>query len=158
MVKIVVALFSLSILFGFNSAFAAGDDPVTPADKWSAKWGAPDAPYKAARKLVEDGQYADAIKALTALDRAKDPRVLNYLGFAHRKLGQLKPAFDYYEKALAIAPDFTLAREYLGEAYLQAGQPDKAKAELEKIEKLCGTDCEAYKDLEAAIAKHGKSS
>ena len=39
-----------------------------------------------------------------------------------------------------------------GEAYAEKGKIDLAKGELAKIEALCGTQCEQYRDLAAAIA------
>ena len=66
------------------------------------------------------------------------------------------PTVPQGQKALTVAPDFKQAREYLGEAYVQAKDLDKAKAELAEIEKLCGNqECEEYKDLAEAIATAG---
>ena len=81
-----------------------------------------------------------------------DPRVLNYMGYSHRKAGRLDIGITYYRKALAIDPNFNLAREYLGEGYIAAGRIDLAMAELAAIEKSCGTTCEEYQDLSAAIS------
>ena len=53
-----------------------------------------------------------------------DPHVLNYLGYSNRKAGRLDVGLSYYQKALAIDPNFVLAREYLGEGYVAAGKLD----------------------------------
>ena len=82
----------------------------------------------------------------------QDPRVLNYTGYSHRKAGRLEIGITYYRQALAINPDFNLAREYLGEGYIAAGRIDLAMNELAAIEKSCGTDCDEYRELSAAIA------
>ena len=68
------------------------------------------------------------------------------------KQGNLEIGITYYRKALAINPDFVLAREYLGEGYVAAGRVDLAKLELSEIQKRCGTACEEYKDLSKAIS------
>ena len=57
------------------------------------------------------------------------------LGYARRMTDDLKGAFDAYWKALAIDPAHPGAHEYLGEAWLKAGKPDQAKAELAFLEK-----------------------
>ena len=54
----------------------------------------------------------------------------NMLGYSNRKVGQLGEAFAAYETCLKLNPDYDLAHEYLGEAWLQAGNVDKAKVEL----------------------------
>lgn len=54
----------------------------------------------------------------------------NMLGFSLRRLGQTERAFEAYWRCLELKPDYAAAHEYLGEAYLQADNPDKAKAEL----------------------------
>jgi Flp pilus assembly protein TadD len=58
----------------------------------------------------------------------------------------------YYQRALAIDPNNADTREYLGEAYVQMGRMDLAKTELVNVQALCGTECEQYQDLAAAIA------
>lgn len=133
----------------------AADAAGTP-DPLVAKWGDLGPDYAAAEALVKAEKYPEAIKALEALNKLEDPRVLNYLGYSHRKIGETDKGIEYYQKALTIAPDFTQAREYLGEAYVQAKDLDKAKAELAEIEKLCGNkECEEYEDLDAAIKAAG---
>jgi tetratricopeptide (TPR) repeat protein len=77
--------------------------------------------------------------------------VLNYTGYSHRKAGRLDIGITYYRKALAINPNFVLAREYLGEGYVAAGRIDLARAELSEIATRCGTSCEEYADLARAI-------
>lgn len=54
----------------------------------------------------------------------------NMLGYSNRKVGQLGEAFAAYETCLKLKPDYDLAHEYLGEAWLQAGNVDKAQVEL----------------------------
>ena len=83
--------------------------------------------------------------------------VHNLLGYSYRKQAQpdMARAFFHYHEALRLNPTHRSAREYLGEAYLQAGQPDKAREQLDALERLCGRDCEEYRDLAAAIGGAG---
>lgn len=108
--------------------------------------------YQQGRALAKEGHYDWALQVLAHIQNQNDPRVLNYTGYSHRKAGRLEIGIAYYRKALAINPNFVLAREYLGEGYVAAGRIDLAKAELVEIEKRCGIGCEEYKDLFSAIA------
>lgn len=107
--------------------------------------------YQQGRALAKEGQYEWALGVLAVIQNQDDPRVLNYTGYSYRKSGQLEIGITYYRKALAIDPNFNLAREYLGEGYLSAGRVDLAMNELAAIEKSCGKTCEEYQDLSAAI-------
>ena len=80
-----------------------------------------------------------------------DPRILNYLGYSHRKSGRVLVGLGYYQEALRNDPDYTLVREYLGEAHLQLGDVAAARDQLGEIEKRCGTGCEEYVELAAQI-------
>jgi predicted Zn-dependent protease len=76
---------------------------------------------------------------------------LNYRGYATRKLGRTDEGIGYYLKSVALDPEYTLVREYLGEAYVIKGEITLAKDQLGEIEKRCGTTCEPYQDLAEAI-------
>jgi predicted Zn-dependent protease len=69
-------------------------------------------------------------------------------------MGRVEEAFGYYFKALATRPDATTTRQYLGEAYLQVGDPARAREQLAEIAKRCGTTCEDYAALAEEIAKY----
>ena len=75
------------------------------------------------------------------------------IGFSLRKLGRIDEAMGYYQKVLAAHPDRTNTRQYLGEAFLQKGEPAKAKEQLAEIAKRCGIACEDYQLLADEIAK-----
>ncbi|MEI7599503.1 MAG: hypothetical protein WCJ41_09285 [Aestuariivirga sp.] len=107
--------------------------------------------YQQGRALAKEARYDWAIEVLSTIQDQQDPRVLNYLGYSNRKAGRLEIGISYYSKALAIDPNFNLAREYLGEGYLAAGRTDLAMLQLEAIAKSCGTTCEEYQELNAAI-------
>lgn len=103
--------------------------------------------YQQGRALAQAGEYDWALTVLAAVRNQNDPRVLNYIGYSHRKSGRLDEAFGYYHKAIEIDPNFVLAREYLGEGYVAAGRIDLAKSQLTEIANRCGTTCEEYQEL-----------
>ena len=108
--------------------------------------------YQQGRALAKAGQYDWALQVLAAVQNQNDPRVLNYTGYSNRKAGRLEIGITYYRKALAIDPNFVLAREYLGEGYVAAGRIDLAQVELGEIKARVGTGSEEYRDLAKAIA------
>jgi len=54
----------------------------------------------------------------------KNPDILNMLAHSQRKVGKTDEAIANYKKALDLRPHFPEAREYLGEAYLQAASQE----------------------------------
>jgi tetratricopeptide (TPR) repeat protein len=107
--------------------------------------------YQQGRQLAKDGHYEWALQVLATIQNQNDPRVLNYTGYSNRKAGRIDVGITYYRKALAINPNFILAREYLGEGYVAAGRIDLAMVELNEIKNRAGVDTEEYKDLLEAI-------
>ena len=107
--------------------------------------------YQQGRLLAKAGQYDWALQVLAAIQNQNDPRVLNYTGYSNRKAGRLEIGITYYQKALAIDPNFVLAREYLGEGYVAAGKIDLAQIQLAEIKNRAGVGSEEYKDLSKAI-------
>jgi tetratricopeptide (TPR) repeat protein len=108
--------------------------------------------YQQGRDLALAGRYEEALGVLAAVRNQNDSKVLTMVGYSHRKLGRFDKGMAYYQQALAIDPNNADTREYLGEAYVETGRMDLAKAELANVEALCGTECEQYEDLAAAIA------
>jgi tetratricopeptide (TPR) repeat protein len=108
--------------------------------------------YQQGRQLAKDGQYDWALEVLAAIQNQNDPRVLNYTGYSNRKAGRIDVGITYYRKALAINPNFVLAREYLGEGYVAAGRIDLAQVELTEIKNRAGVNSEEYKNLLKAIS------
>jgi tetratricopeptide (TPR) repeat protein len=108
--------------------------------------------YAQGRLLAKQGEYDWALTVLAAVADKNNPNVLNYMGYSNRKAGQLDIALTYYNKALAIDPNFNLAREYLGEGYVAAGRVDLAMNQLQEIGKRGGVDSGEYKALAKVIA------
>jgi predicted Zn-dependent protease len=75
-----------------------------------------------------------------------------------RKLGRLDEAMATYQRVLAAHPERTTTRQYLGEAFLQLGEPAKAREQLAEIAKRCGVACEDYQLLAEEIAKFEKQA
>jgi tetratricopeptide (TPR) repeat protein len=113
--------------------------------------------YKTARAMVLGGQYQSGIAAFHELGRDEHPDVANYLGYAHRKLGQYNLSKVWYEKALASDPKHTRTLQYYGMWHLEQGNKLKAQDHLERIQVICGNGCEDYRLLREAIVE-GKVS
>jgi len=111
--------------------------------------------FASAMALVDAHQYAEALPSLLALNEQtpKNPDVLNLIGFSLRKMGKMDEALDYYTRALAINPEHHGANEYLGELYLEIGQPEKAKERLEVLRLAC-KDCEEFEELQDKIIQY----
>lgn len=110
--------------------------------------------YDYGKAMAKAGEYDKAIKVLLLAPDQNDPRVLNYLGYSHRKLGKMDEALGFYQAAIAQNPDFSLVREYLGEAYIQLGQLEQARGQLSEIERICGgRTCGEYGQLAKLIVE-----
>jgi len=142
---------------GPSSAACDGHATGTPA--WFACVGTADVglsdaeAFYAGYWLARNGRYAEALSYLR-LAKQPDERVLTYIGFATRKLGDVDGALPYYARALALNPDYSVARAYLGEAYLARAEPERARAELAEIARRCGTSCAEHADLAGHIARY----
>lgn len=110
-----------------------------------------DSLYETGRKLAMDERYGEAITVLSLAADRGDARVLNYLGYSHRKQGRVLVGLGYYQEALKLAPDYSQAREYMGEAYLQMGDLTGAEHQLSEIERQCGKVCDEYVELRRQI-------
>jgi tetratricopeptide (TPR) repeat protein len=105
--------------------------------------------YADAVGLINQERFADALDALGRAEAAVGPHpdVLNYMGFASRKLGRFDAALGYYHQALAIDPNHLGATEYLGELYIQMGQMDRARSQLARLDRMCAYGCIQREEL-----------
>ena len=94
--------------------------------------------------------YEKALNHLTTsfTINPNDPDILNYMGFATRKLGDFENAETYYLMGLKINPNHNGINEYLGELYIQTNRIDKAK---ERLSILKNCSCEEYTELKEII-------
>ena len=109
--------------------------------------------YQRAVSHVKKSDYSAAIPLLRK-ELEKNPGnadAHNYMGYVFRKRNDLKNSAVHYEKALEINPKHLGALEYQGELFLTVGNLDLAKANLEKLDKLCWLGCDEYDDLKASI-------
>lgn len=116
----------------------------------------PAAPYDEAKAMVEEGSYAAALPKLVGLSQtdAGNADVWNLLGYTYRKLEQYPESEAAYGRALTLNPDHLGALEYQGELFITLGRLDEAKANLARLQTLCG-DCEETAELAAAIGAGG---
>lgn len=109
--------------------------------------------YVAAVRLINEARYEDAIASLIAAQSSVGPHpdILNYLGFANRKLGRIEDAKNWYAQALAINPNHLGANEYLGELYVETGDLARARRQLATLDRLCAFGCAEREDLARLI-------
>lgn len=91
--------------------------------------------------------------AIAAKAEPGNADVQNLLGFAYRNQKRLELAFAHYREALKLDPNHRGAHEYVGEAYLMTGDKAKAQEHLAALERICGRNCDEYRDLARAIAQ-----
>ena len=110
--------------------------------------------YRAAYATIYDrNEYADAIVQLKALGHDDHPNVANLIGYSYRKLGDYKLSQAWYERALKADPNHVLTWQYYGLWQIEQGNRDQASYHLSRIAAICGTGCEEYRSLAAALEK-----
>jgi tetratricopeptide (TPR) repeat protein len=110
--------------------------------------------YSAAYATIYDrNDYAAAIEQLKALGHDDHPNVANLIGYSYRKLGDYKLSQVWYERALKADPNHVLTWQYYGLWQIEQGNRDQAQYHLSRIAAICGTDCEEYRSLAAALEK-----
>ncbi|MEM7470877.1 MAG: hypothetical protein AAF340_05940 [Pseudomonadota bacterium] len=107
--------------------------------------------YEAVRELAYAGQYQRALGVLDVMDEA-DSRVLTYRGFIARKTGDMEAAMQFYAAALDANADNILARSYMGQGLVEAGDRTGAKLQLAEIRARGGRNTWAEVSLKTAIA------
>jgi len=110
--------------------------------------------YRAAYATIYDrNDYAGAIEQLKALGHDDLANVANLIGYSYRKLGDYKLSQIWYERALKADPKYVLTWQYYGLWQIEQGNRDQAQYHLGRIATLCGTNCEEYRSLAAALEK-----
>ena len=142
-----IAFVPLFIAPSATRAAPTDDEPETTAL---------DPDYAAGKRAIDAKDWRAAVKALSsaALRDTRNADIQNYLGYAHRHLGDLPRAFAHYERALKLNPRHRGAHEYAGEAALLAGDLPRAQKHLAALQGICLLPCEELDDLRAAIDAH----
>lgn len=148
-----------------QAATAPGPAPAAANDTPS---GASPAGLSLATPQMGDGAYVRAVslinerrwdEALVSLDKAEvaigpHPDILTYKGYVWRHKGDLARAEDYYQQALAMAPQHRGATEYYGELKVLKGDMTGARAMLAKLDAVCTFGCAEAEELRLWI-DHG---
>ena len=150
--KATLMIAALLLLFALPMApvaLAAGDPPTAAPS---------DADYDAGKKAIESKDWKSALDYFgrAAVRDAGNADIHNYLGYAYRKSGNLDAAFKSYAVALRLDPKHKGAHEYVGEAYLLTNNLAMAEQHLASFERICGRNCEEYKDLAHEVAEYKK--
>lgn len=142
--KALKSLASLFILLLAQAAWSAGTMSSTEVDPELQK----------GKALIENKDWPTAVEVLGSYTRThtRSADGFNLLGYGYRHLKRYDESLAAYEKALALAldPKHRGAHEYIGVAYIELGQLDKAKAHLDALDRLCLFSCEEYRDLKRA--------
>jgi tetratricopeptide (TPR) repeat protein len=110
--------------------------------------------YRVAYATIYDRHdYAAAIEELKALGHEDNANVANLIGYSYRKLGDYKLSQVWYERALKVDPNHVPTWQYYGLWQIEQGNRDSAQYHLNRIAAICGTGCEQYRSLAAALEK-----
>lgn len=110
--------------------------------------------YDRGMELVKEGNYQEALDRFRVASKKekKNHEYLNMVAYTLRKVGNLDEAFETYAKVLEMKPDYAPAREYLGEAHLQA-----VLLQLDVLRGYGEAAQEEYEDLRAALREAAAS-
>jgi hypothetical protein len=110
--------------------------------------------YRSAYATIYDRHdYGAAIDQLKALGHDDHPNVANLIGYSYRKLGDYRLSQVWYERALKADPNHVLTWQYYGLWQIEQGNRDQAQYHLSRIAAICGTGCEEYRSLAAALER-----
>ena len=110
--------------------------------------------YRAAHATIyQHNDYAAAIGQLKALGHDDNAGVANLIGYSYRKLGDYRLSQTWYERALKADPNHVLTWQYYGLWQIEQGNRDQASHHLSRIAAICGTGCDEYRSLAAALEK-----
>ncbi|MFK7881172.1 tetratricopeptide repeat protein [Roseobacter sp.] len=106
--------------------------------------------YQTVRYLAYAGRYRDAQVVMDAME-ADDPGRLTYMGFTHRKMGNIDLANLFYEEAIDKDPANVLARSYMGQGLVAAGDLAGAIVQLRAIKEHGGAGSWSEASLRKSI-------
>ena len=139
-----ILIFVMGALVSWSS-FAADTGPTAPA--------AVDKEMQTARAQIAKKDWMAAVATLEPYTKAnaKSADGFNLLGYSYRNLKRYDESLVAYKQALTLDPKHRGAHEYIGIAYIQMGQPAKAREHLAALDKICTFSCEEYRDLKKAL-------
>jgi cytochrome c-type biogenesis protein CcmH/NrfG len=142
---VILALVTASTVWAMDTPKPEPKDPKDPAlEQARAAIGKQD--WMGAQKILRDGVARNP----------QDADFHNLYAYAMRK--GPNPAMDlvfrHYNEALRLDPKHRAAHEYLGEAYLMAGNVSKAREHLARLDDLCSFGCEEYTKLKKEVAAY----
>jgi tetratricopeptide (TPR) repeat protein len=123
------------------------EDEATEEEQKKTERTIDDKLYEAAREFAYAGQHENALRALRAAYDQEDPRILNYMGYNTRKLGDMALGMSYYRRALQKDENYILARSYMGQALIEQGDIEGARVQLVEIRDRGGENTWAYRTL-----------
>ena len=124
-------------------------EALTPRQQAQQLYGGAYDDIAKAGKDLADGKEKNAQKKFKrALDRASQAVALdpsyyeawNLVGYASRKLSDYPRSLEAYDRCLKLKPDYTAAREYLGEAYVELGKIREAREQLGWLQRLAADE------------------
>lgn len=142
-----VIFVAATLLLWQSFGWSADTTPSEPVDR----------DMQRAQSFIAKKDWASAVSALEAYVKAnpKNADGFNLLGFSNRNLKKYDESLAAYKQALSLDPRHKGAHEYIGLAYVQMGQTDKAREHLASLERICSVSCEEYRDLKRAIDRPG---
>jgi tetratricopeptide (TPR) repeat protein len=155
--KILSCLLAVTLFFCVSPAYAQeAAVPVTKTDAMPTR----DVPLRAdagltkAEGQIAEGKYMQALETVGGVlaRRPADADAQAYAGYAWMKLGDLKKAAEYFDRAIKYDPQHLGANTYRTELYLEAGDFPRAMEQLQVVRLVCaGMPCGELDRLQAAL-------
>lgn len=138
LVLIQIAILPLAILLTIVEPALAQSEPApqTQHSSESASAQATARSFEAARKLMQEGKYDEALSQLQAL-APQNPKLTGLsheLGAGYYKKGEYLKATGYLKQAIEENPKDNEAVQLLGLSYYLSGRPNEAIPLLEKVQ------------------------
>lgn len=167
--KRIAVLLVVSCSLAWSQSQAAQTAALWPEAAQPSQPQSPDSGFAAARRLLQQGKYDDAIAQLQELSAQKPSLkgLPHELGVAYYKKGDYIKAISSFKQALEEDPKDNEAVQLLGLSYYLAGRPADAIPHLERVQTwfpranvdaayilgICYIQIKAYPQAQKAFAK-----